>query len=72
MSLRKGLIMYLKQIEDACLCNRLSFLSLVANLSQLLLSFLLVNNIVAKKSRAGGRFINFPFGEDFEMGSAYM
>lgn len=46
--------------------------SLVANLSQLLLSFLLVNNIVAKKSRAGGRFINFPFGEDFEMGSAYM
>lgn len=64
--------MYLKQIEDACLCNRLSFLSLVANLSQLLLSFLLVNNIVAKKSRAGGRSINFPFGEDFEMGSAYM
>ena len=51
--------MYLKQIEDACLCNRLSFLSLVANLSQLLLSFLLVNNIIAKKSRAGGRSLIF-------------
>lgn len=33
--------------------------SLVANLSQLLLSFLLVNNIVAKKRRAGGRSLIF-------------
>lgn len=33
--------------------------SLVANLSQLLLSFLLVKNIIAKKSRAGGRSLIF-------------
>lgn len=45
--------------------DRLSSLSLVANLSQLLLTFFLVYNIVAKRSRTGGRSINFPFGEDF-------